>query len=123
MRRAVRRARPETDSDLIHRLMHVSCHVNQAWRRRQEVARGGGHLRRHPQGLPCGDPTCGAEGTRASGAIHWTPPRLLQLLWRRGDGHQRRHPVGPLRQRFCRLTRCPWDATNESPARLPASLP
>ena len=25
-----------------------SCHVNQAWRRRQEVARGDGHLRRHP---------------------------------------------------------------------------
>ena len=28
--------------------MHVSCHVNQACRRKQEVARGGGHLRRHP---------------------------------------------------------------------------
>ena len=44
MRCAVRRARPETDSDV----MHVSCHVNQAWRRRQEEARGDGHLRRHP---------------------------------------------------------------------------
>ena len=50
--------------------MRVSCHVNQAWSRRQEVARGDGHLRRHPWGLPCGDPTCGAEGTRARGAIH-----------------------------------------------------
>ena len=28
--------------------MRVSCHVNQAWSRRQEVARGDGHLRRNP---------------------------------------------------------------------------
>ena len=65
--------------------MHVSCHVNQASRQRQEVARGDGHLQRHMWGLPCGDPTCGAEGTRArcsycdaegtgtSGAIRWAP--------------------------------------------------
>ena len=29
-------------------IMLVSCHVNQAWSRRQEVAWGDGHLRRHP---------------------------------------------------------------------------
>ena len=27
--------------------MHVSCHVHQPWRQRQEVARGDGHLRHH----------------------------------------------------------------------------
>ena len=43
-RRAVRRARPETNSDL----NHASCHVRQAWSRRQEATRGDGHLRRHP---------------------------------------------------------------------------
>ena len=61
------------------------------------MARGDGHLRRHSEGLPCGDPTCGAEGTRASGAIHWTPCACCSYCDAEGTGTSgaiRRAPCG-----------------------------
>ena len=45
---AVRVLKPAVTS-----FMHVSCHVNQAWRRKQEVARGGGRTRgKNDEGAP-----------------------------------------------------------------------